>query len=259
LLAVCPELGAEPVPLPPAEVMHITQAGIKPGGMPALARNRAAVGRALDTINSPRTTIALTSITGAEEVWLIDFCAGLGDLEQDRQLIERAPGLRNELDTLSEQEADFFSTKGGVIGLFLKHLSYRLETCDWSQVRYVEIITAHVRPGKHPEYLEYRRMSQAAHNKGGIEGPLLVYKINGYKGLVWMIFRPLKSLRQHDELRAQGFGEPLTPEEDRKMVELRATSYEYSENRFFRVDPQMSQVPRRWSEINPAFWRPSPN
>ena len=235
-------------------LLLITQESVKPGKAGAYARNRAAVSRALERAGSPRISIALKAISGPDEVWRLDFAGALADLETEVEQLANTPELRSELEALAGEEADFLSGKHRVTALYQSKVSYQPDF-DWTRVRYVDMIAIHVRPGRHPEYNELRRMSKAAHDKGGLAGPLLIYKANsGVQGLVWMVVRPLTSLRQHDELRAQGFGEPLTDAEDKRMTDLRAASMEYAEERFFRVVPELSNVPRSWDGAGAPFW-----
>lgn len=245
---------AQHKPVLSPELMLITQESVKPGKASAYARNRVAVSRALESAKSPRVSIALKAVSGPDQYWRLDFVGALADLETEREDLASTPELRKELEALADQEADFLSGKHRVTALYQQKISYQPEF-DWTRVRYVDVISIHVKPGRHPEYNELRRMSKAAHDKGGLAGPLLIFKPNsGVQGLVWMVVRPLTSLRQHDELRAQGFGEPLTDAEDQRMTELRAASMEYAEERFFRVVPEQSNVPPSWDGSGTAFW-----
>src|SRR5205814_798957 len=163
-------------------------------------------------------------------------------IQNDLERIAATPPLQAQLEKLDAATGGEVAGRNTMTAQFLKNLSYQPDF-DWSRARYLDVITVHVRVGHHPEYLELRRMSLAGHNKGGLDGPLLVYKVNtGVRGLAWMIIRPLTALADHDALREKGFGEILTAAEDQKMVELRAASMEYAEERFFRIDAAMSQV-----------------
>ena len=222
--------------------------------MTTLLHNHAAMARMIGAANLTRVTLGLVSVSGPEEIWSFNFCQALADIETDRELLERAPLTKVALDRLTEEAGGSISHRNVQTATFLKDLTYQPDF-DWSQARYLDVIVVHVRPGHHLEYLELRRMSLAGHKKGQLDGPLHVFKVNtGVRGLAWMIVRPLTSLRQHDELRTRGFGEILTEEEDAKMVALRAASMEYAEERFFRIEPQISHVTTAWVQRNPEFW-----
>ena len=235
-------------------ILGITQEAVVPGKMTTVVKNHAIAAATLRAINHSRIALGMISVSGPEEVWTFNFYNALADIESDRQAVEESPATKTAIDRLDESESGSLTRRNVQTATFLKDLSYQPEF-DWSQARFLDVIVVHVRPGHHPEYLELRRMSLAGHLKGELDGPLHVFKVNtGVTGLAWMIVRPLRSLRQHDELRAKGFGEILTPQEDAKMVELRAVSMESAEERFFRIDPQISRVPETWSRRNPEFW-----
>ena len=242
-----------PGPMSPA-ILGITQEAVVPGKLAALLGNHSAMARTRRPANDGRVALGLVAVSGPEEVWTFSFYDALADIETDRLAIEQAPALKSAVERLDEEGGAFISHRQLQTATFLKDLSYQPDF-DWSQAHYLDIIVVHVRPGHHPEYLELRRMSLAGHLKGGLDGPLHVFKVNtGTRGLAWMIVRPLRSLRQHDELQARGFGEILTPEEDAKMVALRAASMEYAEERFFRIEPRISRVPAVWARLNAEFW-----
>ena len=238
-------------------VLGLTQEAVVPGKLPAFLNARAEAVRAQQSANEARISLGAVSISGPEEVWTFNFYPALADIEADRQALARLPAAQATLERLDEKAGSALSGRLVQTCTFLRDLSYQPDF-DWSKATALDVIVVHVRPGHHPEYLELRRMSLAGHNQGKLDGPLLVFKVNtGVKGLAWMIVRPLLSLKQHDELRAKGFGEILTPEEDAKMTALRAASMESAEERFFRLEPRLSRVPAAWAARNSEFWTPA--
>jgi len=244
-------------PTSPA-ILGIAQETIVPGRLGAVTKNHAAATQSLRATNDQRASLGLVSISGPEEIWTFNFYDALDDIEADRLAVEKSSAAKSALKKLDEDSSGCISHRVAQTATFLKDVSY-LPGFDWSQARFLDVIVVHVKPGHHPEYNELRRMSLAGHLKGGLDGPLHVFKVNsGVRGLAWMIVRPLRSLRQHDDLRLKGFGEILTPEEDAKMVALRAAAMEYAEERFFRIDPQLSRVPAAWAPRSPEFWSSLP-
>lgn len=238
-------------------MLGLTHEAVVPGKLPALLGCRSATVRAQRTASAARISLGAVSVSGPEEVWTFDFYGALADIETDRQAVERLPAVKAELERLDEQAGACLTGRAVQTCNFLRDLSYQADY-DWARATALDVIVVHVRPGHHLEYLELRRMSLAGHNKGKLDGPLLVFKVNtGVKGLAWMIVRPLLSLAQHDDLRAKGFGEILTAEEDARMVALRASSMEHAEERFFRIEPRISRVPPGWAAHNPEFWGPA--
>jgi hypothetical protein len=61
----------------------------------------------------------------------------------------------------------------------------------------------------------------------------------------FIVIRPMKALALLDDLHAHNDGEPATPEEERRKVELWAASGLTEEEAFFKVEPEMTYVPKR--------------
>jgi hypothetical protein len=189
---------------------------VKPGAVAAVAARP-----------YPPGWTTLRSITGAERVWRLGFCDKLADLEKDRPSIDGlAAGLAGSLVSRDE-----------VVAIYMKEFTYRPEV-DWSRMRYLDAITIHVRPGHHLEYLEMRRIAVAGHVRGGLDTRLIFFKaITGLPGLTYLILRPMQSMADHDRLRAQGFGEPLSEAENAHMIELQQRAVDREDEQFFRVVP----------------------
>ena len=257
LLLLAP--GAFPAPAaevqPTTPFLQITREWVRPGKGPRLIRQREAAAHRLAG-SGGRAVVGLVSMTAREEVWYLGFYQKLGDLERERARQAAAPGaaLRAEAE---DAEGDLLVEKNRYLAYYFPHLTYRPDF-DWAEMHFLDVITIHVRPGHHLEYLQMRQMAVAGHVRGGLDTHLIMFKIvSGEPGLTYLILRPMRGLSDHDDLRARGFGEPLTPEEDHRMVELQAASVDREDEQFFRVEPRLSQVPPAWARTDPEYWRPA--
>lgn len=240
-------------PMPPL-IIHITREAVKPGKTQTVLSNRASAVEALAEVKSNRIVLGMRSITGPEEVWLLAFHDSLGSIEDAQREIRAVPDLMPRVERLDTEEGDWLLGKTGMTVLHQKDLSYR-PAFDWSEARYLDVISVHVRPGHHLEYLEMRRMARAGHERGGLDTHLIVYKVtSGAPGVAFLILRPLRSLHEHDALRAKDFGEPMSEEDNLKMVRLLGESVDHEEEAFFEMAPRASHVTRSWAGTNAAFW-----
>jgi hypothetical protein len=232
-------------PTDPPPILNITKLVVKPGRMPALIKIEAERAQLLEKVKWPRTCIASASITGPKQVWIFTRYNTLGDLASDHEYADSQPALRSALDRLDEAEGDLVESKREITATYQPAISYRPKF-DWSEVRYWEIIWVHLRTGHHDEYLENRTMTREEHEKGGFDTHQMMYAVqSGEPSGTFMVIRPMKTLALLDDLHAHNDGEPATPEEERKKVELWAASGLSEEEAFFKVDSQMTYVPRQ--------------
>ena len=235
-------------------ILGMTREAVMPGKTPALVRDRAEAIQQMQNIQGFPISIALSSISGKEEVLYLHFYDSMGAIEDSQKLIASVPGQQAMLDQLNQHEGDMLTEKRDLTLLRMGDLSYRPDV-DWAQTQYLDLITIHVRPGHHLEYLELRKMALAGHVRGGVDTNLILFKTtSGSPSPLYFILRPMKSLHTHDALRAKGFGEPLTDEENARMTKLLGTAVESEEEEFYRVEPSISHVTPEWSASNAAFW-----
>lgn len=252
----CPVLPGETGPVQPTVFyLGIEREFVKPGMLASVVQARSQAIAALNRSGLPRTQLALVSLSSTEEVWLMSFFPNLGDLERDRAKVHQSPDLELPLARLASQEGSLLTKRRGLLLRYMPDSTYN-PNYDWARMRYLDAITIHVRPGHHLEYLEMRRIAVAGHVKGGLDTHLIMFKVtSGEPGNTYLILRPMNSLDDHDRLRAQGFGEPLTDDENRRMIELQAASVDGEDEQFFRVVPESSLVTADWAKSDPQFWR----
>jgi hypothetical protein len=233
-------------------ILGMTRETVKPGKTADLVHLREEAMKSMDVPGQP-ITIGLSSVTGKEEVLYLHFYDSMGMIEDSEKRVE-AVGEQTKMNRLNEREGDLLIEKRDLTLLRMPDLTYHPDV-DWAQTEYLDLITIHVRPGHHLEYLELRKTALAGHVRGGINTNLIVFKTtSGAPSPLYFILRPIKSLHTHDELRAKGFGEPLTDEENSKMIKLLGAAVESEEEEFFRVEPRISSVTPAWAASNVAFW-----
>jgi len=228
----------------PPPILKITKLMAKPGQLSGLVKIEAERAQVLRSVNWPRTSIASSSVTGPGQIWIFARYASLGDVAKDQELIQSTPSLRDALDRLDRAETEFLESRRDITTTYQKDISYR-PRFDWADARYWEIIWVHLRTGHHEAYIENRTMTREEHEKGAYDTHQMMYAVqSGEPSGTFMVIRPMKTLALLDDLHAHNDGEPVTAEEERRKVQLFAESGMSEEEAYFRVDPNMTYIPR---------------
>lgn len=227
----------------PSPILKITKIVVKLGQMPQVAKIEAERAKVLRSAKWPRIHMANVSVTGPQQIWVFERYDTLGAIAQDLETIEKTPELKTQLDRLDEAEGPLLESKRDITATYQKDISYRPKF-DWSEVHYWEIIWIHLRQGHHGEYVENRVMTREEHERGAFDTHQMMYAVqSGEQSGTFMVIRPMKTLGLLDELHAADDGEPTTPEEKKKKIELFAASSLSEEEAYFHLDPAMSYVP----------------
>lgn len=227
----------------PSPILKITKIVVKLGQMPHVEKIEAERAKVLRSAKWPRIHMANVSVTGPQQIWIFERYDTLGAIAQDLETIEKTPELKIQLDRLDEAEGPLLESKRDITATYQKDISYRPKF-DWSEVHYWEIIWIHLRQGHHGEYVENRVMTREEHERGAFDTHQMMYAVqSGEQSGTFMVIRPMKTLGLLDELHAADDGEPTTPEEKKKKIELFAASSLSEEEAYFHLDPAMSYVP----------------
>jgi len=249
ILVVCVLFVAAALPaqtlgtMDPSPILKITKIVVKLGQMPQVEKIEADRARVLRSARWPRIHMANVSITGPQQIWVFERYDTLGAIAQDLETIDKNPELKAQLDRLDEAEGPLLESKRDVTATYQKDISYRPKF-DWSEVHYWEIIWVHLRNGHHGEYVENRVMTRDEHERGAFDTHQMMYAVqSGELSGTFMVIRPMKTLGLLDALHAADDGEPTTPEEKKKKIELFAASSLTEEEAYFHLDPAISYVP----------------
>jgi hypothetical protein len=234
----------------PPNILRITRSLAKPGSRVELARARARRAEALVNARWPRPSIALTSVTGPDEVWRLTGYEAFEAWNEDLETSCRMHVLSSLLELLDQEEGDLIQESREVTAVYRPEISYRPEF-DWADMRFLDVITIQLRPGHHAEYLQNRKLVMDAHQRAALDEHILIYTVSsGWRSGTYLILRPLRSLRDLDlmeEMHGKRYGEILGDDNRKRVIELFAASVEREEEEYFAVDARASHITAAWS------------
>ena len=115
------------------------------------------------------------------------------------------------------------------------------------------------------KFSDARKVIKAAHEKAGLKDYYSVFEVqSGMVGPTYMIFIPMKSLKEADEGRAShaaaAYQEALGGEEGNKKIgEMNAAAIISNESAIFAFSPKMSSPPENFLKAgNADYWNPKP-
>jgi hypothetical protein len=242
----------------PPEVLKVTRVAIKPGQTGAYAGIASIDARLLADAKWPRTTIAMRSVTGPEEIVYLTGYDSLATWEADGALLKQSPDLRFSLEETA-RKADVYSSAVTTFALGYKpDISFKPRFV-WSDMKCMDLITVRLKPGHGDEYLANRKIVVEAHTGADIHEHLLLYAVeSGIPSSTFIVLRPLDSLREMDLLNTEHdsdkYGKVLGDANRAKLHSLFAASVEQEEERFYCADPALSFVTPEWVQSNKDFW-----
>lgn len=251
--------GARPAP----NVLQIFREVVKPGR--AAAHEKVEVGwpkafRA--SKNSPRY-IGMISITGPSEAWFVSGYPSYEAWEKQSKAEEADPVLSAEQSRLAAADGELLENVRSIIARFREEMSHR-PPLNIGSYRYMNVVTVRVRPGMQGKFTEMRKMVKAAHEKAGLKDYYSVFEVqSGMPGPTYMIFIPMKSLKEADEAgplhSSPAYLEALGGEEgQKKMSELASAAVLNNESAVFAFNPRISVPPPEYTLADAEYWNPKP-
>lgn len=251
--------GARPAP----NVLQIFREVVKPGR--AAAHEKVEIGwpkafRA--SKNSPRY-IGMISITGPSEAWFVSGYPSYEAWEKQSKAEEADPVLSAEQSRLAAADGELLENVRSIIARFREEMSHR-PPLNIGSYRYMNVVTVRVRPGMQGKFTEMRKMVKAAHEKAGLKDYYSVFEVqSGMPGPTYMIFIPMKSLKEADEAgplhSSPAYLEALGGEEgQKKMSELASAAVLNNESAVFAFNPRISVPPPEYTLADAEYWNPKP-
>jgi hypothetical protein len=256
----------------PPKVIAVAREEIKPGRGTAHAKSAASFVAAVNRANAPIRRIALTPISGDENVLV--YVQGFGsfaDVEaahkQMEETIAANAAFKAELDRLDREEADQHTSQRTALYTLRSDLSYHPRSGEETgRARFVSIGTIRIKLGRIPDYVEYTKALNAAREKANVDVHTAVYQVSsGASAGTFLTFTSLRSLsdiddnRQKMEQSQKGLDEALGGAEvvkQRRMLlsEIVADAY----TTLYAMEPSLSRPPALIAAADPDFWNPKP-
>jgi hypothetical protein len=259
VLAVSPTVmqAQNPVPTTQPSVLTIFREDVKYGHNADHERVEAGWPAAYAKVKSPYSYIAITSITGANEVWFLSPYTNWKHYGESMQA-DRSPALATELARLSKADAEHVSQGRSI------HLVGRPDLSGGAfppvaKTRFYDITWFRVRPGHEMEFEQVAKSYQAVYKKAAPQASFRVYSVvAGVPGPTYMVFSSNETLAQLDQMQATEMTvmRAFSADELKAIQKFSAEGLINYETQRFAVNGPMSYVDDATAASDPTFWRP---
>lgn len=249
--------------LPAPKMLQIFREMVKPGRNSAHEKHEMGWPKAYRASKSPAHYLAMTSMTGVNEAWYVSGYDSYEAWETQSKAEQSDATLSAELTRLSAADGEMLDSWRSVTAVYRDDLSHR-PALNIGDYRYMNVVTIRVRPGMQSKFVEARKTIKAAHEKAGMKDYYSVFEVqSGMPGPTYLLFIPMKSLKEADEARlihgAAPYLEAMGGDEGSKKIgELNAAAVLSNESTLFAFSPKMSNAPANYLIGNAEYWNPKP-
>ncbi len=247
---------------PPA-VLRIIRQTMKPGAVAEQEKLAATAARALARARYPANFLALSSITGGLETWIVESHDSFASVEAASTFVENTPAVKWWLSQYEAQAGAAVTDVRRILAIFRPDLSYRGDqfAMDLPKMRYMSLVMVRLLPARDTEFAEAVRLVKAAYEKTGSDQPLVIYQVvSGAPSPAYLFFSPMVSLKSMDDSPARGkaMREALGEDGAAKTVKTSSEVTAASESFLFTLNPKLSYVSKEFAAVDPEFWIPKP-
>jgi hypothetical protein len=268
VVSACSAVAAQTMPATPGppKVLYIVREDIKPGMMPAHNKHSASFATIFGKLQTPNHRIAMVPLAGSEnEVVYLTGADTFAQLEGMLQTTDKKMGaatgaIRTDLTRLQGEAPQLHAAMRDMLAIYRPELSFNPGVV-LPQMRYFNMTTVRLRPGKDAAYAEYiQKMVNVAREKAKVDNVhLAVFQvISGTGGGTYLIFRPMKSLGELDDpatMRVRAaMGDDMRKDADKAYNDAVMSS----DTATYWLTPEMSYVDKEFAAADPGFWNPKP-
>jgi hypothetical protein len=213
---------------------------------------------AFEKAKFPTPSVGLVSLTGPSEAWFLVPYASQAAIGDDLKRQSDEPMLAAELARLSRADAAHITSVRSILGAARRDLS-RGAFPDIGKARFYEVTIFRVRPGHENQFTEAGKAYGAAAGRGAPGASYRVYEvIAGMPGPTYFLLSSVAAFGEFDRLTAEGEAimKAATPQESATLQKFEAEGLINAETQRFRLDPEMSYVPKEVRAQDPGFWKP---
>lgn len=260
IVTVAPTALTAQTPMPPNNVFSIFRESVKPGKSHAHNAHETAWARALMAAKFADRFIAMTSLTGPNEIWYMSAYPTWEAYQKAADLTAASPALTAVDKEYRSAEGDYLNDSRGMTLRPRTELSYG-GPADLPNMRYVSVTRTSVRPGHITEYEEARKMIKAAHEAAHLTDRYSIWEVSsGAPSGTFYLLVARKTLAELDSgatVHGAAYVAALGGEEgQKKLAALGASAIIGSETDQFEFTPSQSVPPDEWVTANPGFWKP---
>lgn len=261
LVVTTPAVLSAQTPAPPTNnILSVFRESVKVGKGAAHNAHEDAWARALAGVAGAEPFIAMSSLTGPNEIWYIVAYPTWADYEKSGNMSRANAALAAIDKQFRPMEGDYLSDSRGMTLRQRSELSYGGPS-DLPNMRYVSVTRVSVRPGHTSEYEEARRLIKEAHEKAGLTDKYAMYEVSsGAPSGTFYTFVARKTLAELDQggtIHGPAYLAALGGEEgQKKLGALIASAVISQQTDHFEFTPSQSVPMAEWVTANPGFWKP---
>jgi len=247
----------------PPQVLRIIRQTIKPGAAAEHEKIGANVVRGVARAKYPANFLALNSMSGLPETWILESHDSFASVEAAATFVENTPAVKWWVGQYEAQSGASVTEVRRMLAIYRPDLSYRGDQFaqDMPKMRYVSVVLVRLLPARDGEFAEAVRLVKGAYEKSGSDQPLVIYQvISGAPGPAYLFFAPMVSLKAMDDAPARGkaMREALGEDNAAKALKTSAEVTAASESFLFSLNPRLSYVSKEFAAVDPDFWIPKP-
>ena len=247
----------------PPQVLRIIRQSIKPGTSAEHEKIDANVARGVARAKYPANFLALNSISGLPETWILESHDSFASVEAASTFVENTPAVKWWLGQNEAQSGATVTEVRRMLAIYRADLSYRGDqfALNMPKTRYMSVVLVRLLPARDGQFAEAVRLVKGAYEKSGSDQPLVIYQvISGAPGPSYLFFAPMVSLKAMDDAPARGkaMREALGEDNAAKALKSSAEVTAASESFLFSLNPRLSYVSKEFAAVDPDFWIPKP-
>ena len=250
-------VNAQGLPTSQPGLLQINREEVKFGHEADHVKTEAGWPAAFEKAKDPNFYIALSAMTGSSEVWFIspyDSHRAMADsLKRNAE-----PAMAAQLGALTRADAVHVSSARSIIAIGRKDLS-RGAFPDTAKQRFYDITIFRVRPGHEDQFAAAAKAFGAAAGRAVPGMSFRVYEvIAGMPSPTYLAISSVTSFGEFDKAQADGEAtmKAASAEERAALQKFDTEGAINTETQRFRLDPEMSYVPKETKAQDPAFWMP---
>lgn len=241
------------------KVLQVTREFIKPGkaGM-AHDKSESAFVEAMTRAKWPTHYIAMSSLSGKSRALYLTSYESFDAWQKDTAAVAKNAALTAALDRAAMADGELLDSMDQGVFYFHEEMSLR-PRADLSQMRFMELILFHVRPGKQEQWSEVVKMAKAGYEKGIPDSHWGMFEqMYGADGGTYLLMTSHKSLAEIDKslLDDKQFIAAMGEDGMKKFNALYTECCEAAQQQLFAFSPAQSYVQDEWIKANPDFWKP---
>lgn len=247
---------AQAVPATQPKFLHIFREQVKPNRGAEHAQWESGWPAAYEKAKGTTPYLALSAITGPQEVWYVTPYASQGAYGDTMAWEEAQPGLTTELERLAKGDSEFLADANALQAVAVPEWSHGAYP-DLAKQRYWDISIWRLRLGHEGAFAAATKTYKAAVARSASSASWRTYRVvAGAPDGTLIMMSSVASFGEFDKMMADGEAtmKAATPEEMGVLEKFMKESVLSITSNRYRLDPKQSFVDAATKAKDPAFW-----